>query len=173
VTTCDVREFCDGQVEQHVIQARFLFKGQVKGGSGAMPMEWTPQLSVGVKEIDDQHKELFGQVNSLLDAMSQGKDEEEIGKVARFLEDYIVRHFRAEERYMVRYRYADYAPHAAAHTRFIKDFLNLKNELRTEGPTRRIIVETQIRLCDWLVDHVSKTDSALGAFLKTKLSGNL
>ncbi|MHB1162771.1 MAG: hypothetical protein ACYC3V_20925 [Chloroflexota bacterium] len=33
-----------------------------------MPVRWTPDLSVGVTLIDDQHKELFKRVNQLLEA---------------------------------------------------------------------------------------------------------
>ncbi|MHB0870885.1 MAG: hypothetical protein ACYC5J_15740 [Chloroflexota bacterium] len=33
-----------------------------------MPVQWTPDLSVGVTLIDDQHKGLFKRVNQLLEA---------------------------------------------------------------------------------------------------------
>lgn len=65
-----------------------------------MAIEWTQDLSTGSDEIDNQHKELFRRINSLLDACNQGKGREEIGKTVQFLEDYVITHFSAEEEYM-------------------------------------------------------------------------
>ena len=36
-------------------------------------MQWTEDLTVGVEAIDNQHKELFSRINSLADAIRQGK----------------------------------------------------------------------------------------------------
>lgn len=38
-----------------------------------MPIEWTQDLAVGVKIIDEQHKEIFRRVDSLLDACKAGR----------------------------------------------------------------------------------------------------
>ncbi|MHB9035807.1 MAG: hemerythrin domain-containing protein, partial [Armatimonadota bacterium] len=58
-----------------------------------MAVQWTPDLAVGVREIDDQHRELFKRVNDLLEAMSKGKGRDEIAKVVAFLGNYVVTHF--------------------------------------------------------------------------------
>jgi len=59
----------------------------------SMPFEWTQNLSIGVAEIDNQHKELFKRINNLLDAISQGKGKQELFAVLEFLEDYSKFHF--------------------------------------------------------------------------------
>lgn len=41
-----------------------------------MPFEWREDLSIGVSDIDNQHKEL---IDSLLNAMRQGKARQELG----------------------------------------------------------------------------------------------
>lgn len=38
-----------------------------------MQMLWDSKLAVGVDKIDNQHKELFNRMNSLMDAMKEGK----------------------------------------------------------------------------------------------------
>ncbi len=40
-----------------------------------MPIEWTQDLAVGVKIIDEQHKEIFRRVDALLEACKAGKGE--------------------------------------------------------------------------------------------------
>ena len=57
-------------------------------------MEWTQDLSVGVREIDDQHKELISRMNSFFDVMKSNNREQEIMKMLDFLADYVVTHFR-------------------------------------------------------------------------------
>ncbi len=48
-------------------------------------ISWTNDLSVGVQVIDDQHKEIFAQLNRLMDACNQGKGKQQIGEVIVFL----------------------------------------------------------------------------------------
>ena len=39
-------------------------------------VEWDDRFSVGVKEIDDQHKELFKIIDSVFDGIAQTNDRE-------------------------------------------------------------------------------------------------
>lgn len=134
-----------------------------------MALVWTPDLAVGVEEIDKQHKELFNRVNGLLAASSQGKGKEELGQVLKFLESYVVFHFGAEEKYMAQYAYPAMAHHKQEHAQFVKDFSNLKKELQAQGASAALVVQLHGWLGDWLRNHIGKVDKGLGAFLKTKM----
>lgn len=96
-----------------------------------MPI-YDDSLSTGVRNIDDQHKELFDKINNLLAACREGKGKEEVAKVMQFLSDYVIDHFGTEERYMVTYRYPDYPSHKARHEEFVEGFSGLKMRLETE-----------------------------------------
>ncbi len=134
-----------------------------------MDLQWTPALSVGVNEIDDQHKELFQRLNNLRIAISQGKGRAEIGKTVKFLEDYVIEHFTTEEKHMGRYGYPAYGAHKAEHDAFIKDFSTFKKKLENietrGGITSFLIIEMQRRLYDWLINHIGKVDKVLGNYL--------
>lgn len=134
-----------------------------------MAIEWTEDLSTGVAEIDGQHKELFTRINGLLDACREGKGRHEVEKVMKFLEDYVVRHFSEEEKYMAEFSYPAYGSHKAQHLRFMDDFFSLKEQFEREGPGVHIIVRTNDTLVDWLKTHIRKVDKELGAFLKARL----
>ena len=54
---------------------------------------WTPDLSVHVQEIDDQHQELFRKFNEVGEAVWDGRGKDEIGKLIDFLADYLVLFF--------------------------------------------------------------------------------
>lgn len=131
-----------------------------------MPIEWTSNLATGVTAIDDQHKEIFKRVNLLSEACSEGRGKEEVLKLLLFLEDYVKEHFAAEEKQQVRSGYPGYAQHKSQHNRFIADIGRLAAAFRTEGATLSLVIMTNKTLTAWLVQHISKTDMELAAYLK-------
>jgi hemerythrin len=128
-----------------------------------MPLEWTPALSVGIEEIDDQHRELFRRAARLLDGIRRG-DPEEIDELVDYLHRYAVSHFGAEEAAMRSSRYPGYARHKAEHDRFIADLLELSVENEEAGGVF-VAVKIDHWLSGWLRDHVSRIDTELGKFL--------
>lgn len=133
-----------------------------------MAIEWNNDLSIGVDEIDNQHKELFRRINALLDACTQGKGKGEVGRVINFLEDYIVKHFNAEEAIQKKHAYPDYESHKTLHDEFRKSFSELKKSFETEGAGLPLVLRTNRTVVDWLVKHIGRVDKVLGGFLKSE-----
>ncbi|MDA8432021.1 MAG: bacteriohemerythrin [Nitrospiraceae bacterium] len=134
-----------------------------------MQVKWTQDLSVDVKEIDAQHKELLRRISGLDSAMKQGRAREEIFPLLEFLEEYAVIHFRTEEVYMIKYRYPRYQLHKAKHEWFAEEFAAIRKGLEKEGATPEVIVRSNNLLITWFCSHIRTTDAALGAFLKPKI----
>lgn len=133
-----------------------------------MAIEWKEDLSVGVEEVDNQHKELFAKVNELFNACSGGKGKEYIDNVIKYLQDYVVLHFSSEEKLQKQNSYPVYESHKAQHEQFIKDFLALKEKIEQNGVTGLTIVQLNQVLVDWLINHIRKSDKAFGAYLREK-----
>lgn len=131
-----------------------------------MLLTWTPDLAVGIQEIDKQHQELFKHINDLLEASQKGLGKTQVQDVVKFLEGYVVFHFGTEERYMDQYKYPGVGDHKKEHIWFVDQWQGLKQQLDAEGPTVLGVLSTKRLLVDWLLNHVQKTDRALGAFLK-------
>lgn len=136
-------------------------------------MQWTEDLSVGVQTIDEQHKELFSRINSLVDAIKSHTCKYKIGDVIKFLEDYIVEHFSIEERIMLESGYPNYGPHRFQHEKFMQNFAELRVELeKLEGGVRPgsydLSVATNQIVVDWILEHIAMVDKQLGAFLMKK-----
>ncbi len=127
-------------------------------------LEWTPALSVGVEEIDAQHRELFRRAARLLEGIRGGVPEE-LGQLVLFLHRYAVEHFGAEEEHMRRTRFPGYARHKAEHDRFISDLLALAREHERSGASAFVSLKVSHWLTQWLRQHVSGTDAELGKFL--------
>ena len=134
-----------------------------------MAIEWTEDLAVGVGKIDAQHRELFNQINRLLEACNQNKGREAVGKIIDFLGEYVVNHFGSEEELMEKYNYPDYKVHKADHTQFISSFTELKARFDSDGPGPHIVIMTNRVVVGWLNSHIRNVDKLLGEFLKTKL----
>lgn len=136
-----------------------------------MAFSWYPALEIGNKVIDDQHRELFRRVDTLVEAMMRRTGPEELAQLFDFLGAYVFEHFAAEESLMRVHDYPKRVEHEAIHKRFIEDFKALQQEYTKEGPTALLLVRVNARVTQWLVEHVSRTDQALGAYLKRRRIG--
>ena len=134
-----------------------------------MKLQWTQGLSVGVEEIDNQHKELFERINNLDSAMKQGSAQEEVVRLIEFLDKYVITHFTAEEKYMTDHDYAGYALHKAKHDWFKIKFSDIRTKLDAEGITPGVIILSNSLLITWFSNHIRSIDMMLGSFLKSKI----
>lgn len=129
-----------------------------------MKLEWTQALSVGVEEIDAQHRELFRRAATLLEGIHRGEPEE-LGALLDFLHRYAVEHFGAEEEHMRASAFPGYARHKAEHDRFASDLLALARDHERSGAGAFVSLRASHWLSTWLKEHVSGTDAELGKFL--------
>jgi hemerythrin len=128
-------------------------------------------LSVGVEEIDSQHKELFRMINDLDAAIKHGKPKKEIVRLIGFLDDYIFIHFGSEEEYMTVHGYPDYSYHKKKHEWFTEEFYGIKKKLGAGAPPVEVIGLINNLLITWFSNHIRTTDKSLGSFLTAKIGG--
>lgn len=133
-----------------------------------MKIAWREYLSVGVAEIDDQHKLLFEHIDTLLTAYEQGAGSEELRRLFDFLDAYVATHFDDEERLMQRLGFPDLERHREQHQGFIGDLATLKGRMEVEGPTESLITSVGMVTVGWLIEHISVMDRAIGAFAKKR-----
>jgi len=132
-----------------------------------MPFIWEDRFSVGVKLIDDQHKELFKRMNTLLNAVSKGEQDAETIRIMFFLRDYVITHFRDEENLMETYGYPETHLHKAEHQNLMKDLKLIIDEYKSVRDNRQIYEQLKERLADWVIHHTTGIDQDLGVFLKS------
>ena len=128
-------------------------------------MEWSDNLSVGVEEIDEQHKELIHRVNEFYTAIKQNKTREEALRILKYLASYVVVHFADEERLQLMYNYPGYLEHKKIHTDFIKTVRELSASVEQEGVNSMTFLSIGATLSNWLVTHISQQDKKIGAHL--------
>lgn len=131
-----------------------------------MAVKWTPNLSVGVENIDHQHKLLFEKANNLFQAGKQRKGKEVIAEMLDFLEDYTKQHFRDEEAYMAKINYPGLEQQKAAHKNFVAELAKLKEEYQKSGGNIVVIIRANQLIVNWLTKHISTMDKQIGLYAK-------
>ncbi|MPM29182.1 Bacteriohemerythrin [bioreactor metagenome] len=129
-------------------------------------MPWTPNLSVGVGMIDDQHKTWFEKAEKLFEAGKNNQAKEYVGELLGFLDDYTKKHFADEERYMLSIKYPGYEDQKKAHTAFIAQLTKLRTDYSTSGGNLLVILNANQMVVDWLTKHISNMDKKIGEFAK-------
>jgi len=130
-----------------------------------MSISWKSSFTIGILEIDSQHRELFAQLDRLSEALQQGKGKKEVIDTFRFLDSYVRRHFRAEEELQLLYQYPHIDMHVAEHRAFMKRLQDLESRLATEGPSEKLAVHTNSFLTQWLISHVTTVDMKLSGYI--------
>jgi hemerythrin len=131
-----------------------------------MGIEWRESLSVGVDEIDNQHKELLARFDRLLKACETGRGISELKGLLVFLHEYASKHFKDEEAMQKLRNYPGYDSHKKQHEHFITKIKALQSEVDQEGLALHHVMETNNLLLKWLINHISTVDVELGRFLK-------
>lgn len=126
-------------------------------------MDWSENLSVGVKEIDNQHKNLIKMINEFYVRMMESdrsacreRDRIALGKLLSSLVEYTVYHFQAEEKYMDKFNYADTPNHKQEHRFFVEKVMDIKK--RFDDGLLVLSVEATNFVKDWIIEHVMGSD---------------
>ncbi len=114
---------------------------------------WKPEYSVGVEEIDAQHRYLF-ELWLMLDSIRDQEDNQRSRRQAILsLLDYIDLHFTTEEGY---YReHPRFAEHQGLHRAFVDRIHAFEQEMDEERLDLQAMADF---LRDWLIDHIVNTD---------------
>ncbi len=127
-------------------------------------MLWSKNLETGMPKIDEQHKELFRQVDILMDR----GNEKRIPQTLEFLAGYVVRHFTDEQVLHVASRYPKALAHKQLHVDFVKKFKDLKKRYESEsgGNKLQLIMEINNVVIGWLKEHIMVHDKEFAAYYK-------
>lgn len=130
-----------------------------------MLFQWTDLLSIGIREIDEQHKRLVRLFNELGEVMKYGKGEERIRKTLTDLLDYTRYHFSAEEDFMRRNGYPHLEQHRAQHEELTRKVREYQEKYSNQ---EYVVTEVMRLLRGWLFSHIAETDLQIADFLRDR-----
>lgn len=133
---------------------------------GSRYLVWKDEYSVGIEEMDNDHKKLLNLINQLQTAVHYytGKEFEE--KALDELVDYTKTHFKKEEKLMEDNSYADLDAHKQQHKEFIDKVSTFLEQYKQNSDIT--IIDTLEFLKVWLIKHINGTDKEYGKVLNEK-----
>ncbi len=121
-----------------------------------MKIEWKEEYSVGVEEIDDQHKYFISLLNDLYNAIVEGKNREDLKVLFQSLSSYAEKHFATEEKYFDESGYRGAIEHKMKHQEMRDEIEKIKN--MDNGKEIDFYGNIVYFLKDWLEDHLTQMD---------------
>lgn len=129
-------------------------------------MPWSNLLSVGVRDIDDQHRVLVDILNRLGDVVMGDVTEWNEKAVLADLLQYTAQHFGFEERLMRKAGYAGVDAHVREHREFILQIKAMTERFNSgDLPDAE---ELLVFVREWLTTHILGTDRALAQALNAQ-----
>ena len=133
---------------------------------------WTSNFEAGIKEIDEQHKELVNILNRLAMYSSTLAKIETLEEIFNELVAYTDYHFKTEDKIWDEYFKGDswYSEHKKTHSGFINQVLQLKAN-KDNKAYEDMILEIIGFLAKWLVFHILDTDKLMAKTVLAIKSG--
>ena len=122
------------------------------------PFKWCDSYSLGIKVIDDQHKQLLNFVNELSHhaVNHEGEEHTIFREIIANVVDYIKIHFATEEGIMLATGYPGFAEHKRHHKSFIINVLRSAREF--EAGKRLALANFSCFMQNWVLSHIAVVD---------------
>lgn len=126
-------------------------------------VQWNDEYSIGIQEIDEQHKLLVELINDLYMAMAQKGARDRVGEVLGRLVDYTKVHFAVEECLQRMFGYPGYEAHKKIHDTLVQQAVELMEKYKAGDAG--VGMEALFLLKDWLIGHIMEKDTAYAPYL--------
>ncbi|MCB1825037.1 MAG: hemerythrin family protein [Candidatus Competibacteraceae bacterium] len=127
---------------------------------------WSKELSVGIQELDEQHKILIGLINQLYnEAILKKPDHSIISGIFNELAQYTIIHFSVEESLFRIFDYLNTDAHQQHHEQLKETLSDIQNKFHQGAP---VTLELMSFLRQWLKQHIMKDDKQYQTFFLEK-----
>jgi hemerythrin-like metal-binding protein len=130
------------------------------------PMPWKERYSVGVKEIDQQHRGLLDIINQIISSFEKKDKWQSTSAIIDSLIHYAYNHFATEERYMLEAEYPELSWHIGLHLTFIRKVFLMSEEYNQKGLAMQKEILTY--LASWYSSHVLEIDRKYMPYMDKK-----
>lgn len=118
---------------------------------------WQDSFSVGVDNMDQDHRKMMQMINSLFEAMKQGQSKSMLSPLISDLYSYATEHCKREEAYLTQIKHPDLETQRQQHALFLQKVLEFQNNF--QAGNNSVSVQMLPYLNDWFLNHIMKIDS--------------
>ena len=124
-------------------------------------MEWKPEYSIGIAEIDEHHREILRNI-TLIEGMIGKHRWSDVHFALLQAKDYMSYHFSVEESLMQILDFADVDAHIVEHKKVLKQMNSLTISILS-GSSDQADLVALVR--SWFYDHLENFDRQLAQFI--------
>ena len=130
-------------------------------------LEWSNDLSVGVQEIDDDHKNMIKYYNDLFSACFASTGPEVVLETLEKLIEYTKCHFQREEGLMVKEGYPGLAEQRHEHEDLVRTVEAVQKKTKSD-PNHEFSNDVLGFVGSWIRNHILESDLALARYIRAK-----
>lgn len=119
-------------------------------------LSWNDKLSVGVAEIDRQHKQMMFIINSIGEQIKNEADFANISPIIDELVAYTQRHFAYEENLLKKNNCPDFEAHKKNHALLLKEITDWRDKAKDSSPEKLKALMNILRV--WFPGHILNAD---------------
>lgn len=121
---------------------------------------WDDKYSVGIEEIDNQHRYFFELANKVYKAIEDSTiNSSELLILLSEFEKYAQFHFITEENYFVEFNYGDKVPHVAEHNKYRETVSSMMERCRGDNLNLNVASKELADFAvEWLKSHILSSD---------------
>ena len=130
----------------------------VRGASVMTMIIWNENFSIGIPDLDKEHKYLIDIINQLSESMTANHSRDTLPEIIEQLYDYIGTHHSHEEALMQKSNYPNFPNHHQEHKNFHNNIIELHKLYATDLLYAKNLLNT---LQDWVINHICNIDREL------------
>lgn len=122
-----------------------------------LTISWTDEMSVGIPEVDKDHKHSILLINEFNRSVTDGKSPEEIRQRLQLIVDDTVRHFIREEKLFEEWQYPEIDGHAKIHLQVLNELEDIMRKFVPYGYDTGW-VDAGMKIKSILINHIMTED---------------
>jgi hemerythrin-like metal-binding protein len=127
-------------------------------------IEWRDEYSVGIADVDHEHREMIDLINAVHDSIEKNASAEEIADFLGDIYTRIAAHFALEERVMRERAYDEFEDHKEDHERLLDEIRDIMDFHETDGYYSDKDLADQLNR--WFSQHFQTRDARLHKHLE-------
>jgi hemerythrin-like metal-binding protein len=130
-------------------------------------LQWDDGMSVGIPEIDEDHKRFLVLINELNRSITEGRKQTEIKERLVFIVEDAARHFQREEELFQEMQYPDAKSHALVHAQALQALKRIQDSFIPYGLDTEW-VDAGLFIKSILLSHIFTEDMKYAVYFKSK-----
>ena len=111
------------------------------------------------------HKELIDCIQKFVNSCEDNSSADKSDEMLKYLIDYTVFHFTAEEKLQEDVSYPGLKEHRAKHEEFKETLAQLEDKMKAEGTSEAFAAEIKDKVVEWLFNHIKVFDRSVAEFI--------